>query len=150
MTTVSLLFDTLVAVLMAAMIFYSIRLNRRISALRDQESALSEMIDQFGQAAARAEASAAHLKSVGTEAERSLRAAVEKAQALRDDLVFMIDRGTGVADGVERSLHAARGAASPAPEAARTQVDESAAAGEGRSQAEQELLKALRAKRVAG
>ena len=70
------------------------------------------------------------------------------------DLVFMIDRGTGVADDVEQSLRAARSANAGASGAATTvkhaPADESAAATAGRSEAEQELLKALRAKRSAG
>ena len=159
-TGVSLTFEIVVAILLAVMIVSAIKLNRRIVGLRQREGQLQDMIVRFNQASERAEASAATLKAVGTDAEKSLRATVGKAQALRDDLVFMIDRGDAVAGQVERSITMARSlagaAASPKPENDQPAspkpendqpANDDATDAEARSEAERELLRALRSTR---
>lgn len=158
---VSLLFEGVVAVLLGVMIFYAVKLNRRITGLRNQEAELQGMIAQFNAAVTQADASADKLKSVGGDAERTLRGTIERAQALRDDLMFMIERGSLIADGVESAIsatgngaaatagspggsHAPRRRPDPAPGPPR---DNAAGAGP-RSDAERELLQALRARKA--
>lgn len=147
MDHLTLAFDVVVAVLLGATIYFAVRLDRRISALRADEAGLGQTIASFAEASARAEASAAALKQAGLDAETSLRGAVEKAQALRDDLVFMIDRGGAVADRVERMTVGVRPAAerkAEAPAPARPANEP----GAPRSETERDILKALRAARV--
>lgn len=97
----SVAFEVLVALLLALMIFYCMRLNRRLDQMRARESEMLSLIQQFDSAAVRAETTVQTLKTVGAESERSLRAHVDRAQALRDDLMFMLDRGESVAAKVE-------------------------------------------------
>jgi hypothetical protein len=111
----SLIFEGAVSGLLIAVIVYAIKLNRRIIALRSQEGELKEMIAQFNDAATQAEISAGHLKAVGTESERNLRATIERAQAMRDDLSFMIDRGGNISDRVDRSIERSRKSAPVMP-----------------------------------
>jgi hypothetical protein len=61
------------------------------------------MIEQFDQATNQARDSAQALKSAGIDADRQLRASIDRAQALRDDLAYMIEHGERIADRIERA-----------------------------------------------
>lgn len=111
----SLIFEGAVSGLLIAVIVYAVKLNRRILALRSQEGELKEMIGQFNDAALQAEISAGHLKTAGTDSERNLRATIERAQAMRDDLSFMIERGGNMSDRVDRSIERSRKSAPVTP-----------------------------------
>ncbi len=89
---ISLLFDMMLALLLAVMIFYAVRLNKRIAVLRDGEGALQKMIGQFSESSLAAQESARQLKAAGTEAEFGVKAAVAKAMVLRNDLEIMLDQ----------------------------------------------------------
>lgn len=95
-SALSLVFDVVLAGLLAAMIFYAVRLNRRILMLRERETEMQTMIMEFNQSSAAAHASASALKSAGTEAEVGVKAAIAKATALRNDLAAMIDQGNAL------------------------------------------------------
>lgn len=88
----SILFDLTLAGLLAVMIFYAVRLNKRIAVLRDGEGALQQMIGQFSESSLVAQESARQLKAAGTEAEFSVKAAIAKGMALRNDLEMMLDQ----------------------------------------------------------
>lgn len=88
----SLLFDVALAGLLAVMIFYAVRLNKRIAVLRDGEGALQQMIGQFSESSLIAQESARQLKAAGTEAEFGVKAAIAKGMALRNDLEMMLDQ----------------------------------------------------------
>lgn len=88
----SLLFDVALAGLLAVMIFYAVRLNKRIAVLRDGEGALQQMIGQFSESSLIAQESARQLKAAGTEAEFGVKAAIAKGMALRNDLEIMLDQ----------------------------------------------------------
>lgn len=103
LAALSLVFEGLVSVLLVAVIVYAVKLNGRIVALRSQESGLKEMIAQFNEAATQAEVSASHLTAAGMDSERNLRTTIERAQAMRDDLSFLIERGGNVSSRMERS-----------------------------------------------
>lgn len=112
----SIAFETVVALLLALMIFYCMRLNRRLDQMRARESEMLGLIEQFNTAAVRAETTVQTLKTVGADSERSLRAHVDRAQALRDDLMFMLDRGESIAAKVETARVAMAGNAVPSME----------------------------------
>ncbi len=141
----SLALDVLVAVLLVITIGYAMVLNRRLGRLRRDKSELEKLAATFGQATARAEESIGRLKKTAD----TLKERIDNAQALRDDLAFLIDRGGSAADRLEETVRAARkeGGSRPRP------VLKKAAAAEGngkikpRSTAERELLKALQAAR---
>jgi hypothetical protein len=92
-SVLSLVVEGIVSILLIVMIVYASRLNGRLASLRAQENELQEGIARFNEAAVRAEAAAARLKAVGSEAERTVRAAFDRAQAIRDELTFLVDRG---------------------------------------------------------
>lgn len=86
MSWVSLLFEAVLATLMVALIIYCIKLNRRLSLLRDQNAQFVDMISGLGEASERAEQSVQHLKAAGLSAERSLRSVIADAVVAQADL----------------------------------------------------------------
>lgn len=95
---ISLLFDVALAALLAVMIFYAVRLNKRIANLRDGEGELQQMISQFNESSLVAQESARALKAAGTEAEFGVKAAIAKGMALRNDLEMMLDQAELLVD----------------------------------------------------
>jgi hypothetical protein len=105
--TISLFLDVIVAALLVATIVYSAMLNRRLSGLRSNKAELEALIHSFGEACARAEAGVKTLRTATDEATR-LQAYLDRSQALRDDLSFLLDRGSNLADRLEGGVRSAR------------------------------------------
>lgn len=148
----SLIVDILGAVLMAAVIFYVIRLNANLKTLKAGKAELEALIGAFTESTNRAEASVLRLKASATETATALQANVTKAQELRDDLSFMTDRADELATRLEAAIAAARGASpstgSSTPQS-RTQqprgpqAPKTAEAEDERGKSKAELLRAL-------
>lgn len=86
MSWVSLLFEASLATLMIALIFYCIKLNKRLSLVRSQNADIADMVAGLREASERAEQSVHHLKSAGLSAERALRSAIEDAAVVQAEL----------------------------------------------------------------
>ena len=99
----TLMFEAVFAVLLLVTIVYAVKLNIRISSLHERDSELREMIGQFNEASNQALDSVRVLKSVGVDADRQFKASIDRAQALRDDLAYMIERGEGIVDRFEHA-----------------------------------------------
>ena len=160
----SLILDMLVAVLLIVMIGYAFTLNKRLGTLRRDKEELQKLALSFGDATVRAEESTAQLRATID----VLQEQIKRAETLREDLVFLVDRGNGTADTLEELVRTARDKLGvmrrPAPR--ETAADEKSAqsteqpaatarsapktdaadrsAGDQMSDAERELLKALR------
>ena len=105
--------DIGVAILLLATIGFCAILNRRLAALRRNEGELAQVLVQFNEAAARAEAGVTRLKEASHESAGTLRERIEEARALCDDLAFMTQRGGKIA--AELNVKLAR---TPSPQAA--------------------------------
>ncbi len=138
--TLELALDFVVAALLAAMIGYSIVLNRRLGALRTGREDLARMIQDFGAATERAEASIARLKQHSGRKQSDLEERIDGARAIREELAFLIDRAESQGDRLEGLIRSGRreeGAADkPAAAAPPRGVPQ-------RSAAEQELMQTL-------
>lgn len=164
--------DIVVSILLIATISYAWMLNKRLGALRKNRDDLAKTIAAFNEATVRAESSIPKLKKAAEEAGLTLQERVEKAQSLRDDLAFMIERADTMANRLENAVRSARvdggkaaeprgnqiGTAStptmPPPRMAGNRAAAIAAAaaaseaeGDDRSEAERELLRALQSMR---
>jgi len=158
--------DIVVSALMIATIVYATRLNRRLAALRKNRDDLARTILAFNEATVRAESSIPKLRKAAEEAGQALQERVEKAQSLRDDLAFMIERADTMANRLESAVRSARvdggapaaaarggaGATAAAPAPARPAAGRAGGVfalddGDDRSEAERELLRALQAMR---
>ncbi len=164
-----LVLDLIIAVLLAATIAYAAVLNTKLNQLRRNRDDLAKLVAAFNDATARAEAGIPKLKRASEDASSTLIDRVEKAQSLRDDLAFMIERADTMANRLEGSVRTARseGKPTPAPASAGpvrgpiTRPSPSPAApkmppltaerddgfDDDRSEAERELLRALQAVR---
>ncbi|MBI5163590.1 MAG: hypothetical protein HY985_06780 [Magnetospirillum sp.] len=159
-----ILLDLLVSVLLVATIGYAVMLNSRLTALRKNRDDLAKIIVAFNDATVRAESSIPKLKKAAEDAGAGLQERVEKAQSLRDDIAFMIERADTMANRLENAVRGARNApaaagaapAAPTPaprvgSAKSAQQATAAAAADSeideRSEAERELLRALQAMR---
>lgn len=166
--------DLVVSVLLIATIGYAWMLNQRLSALRKNRDDLAKTIAAFNEATLRAESSIPKLRKAAEESGQTLQERVEKAQSLRDDLAFMIERADTMANRLENAVRSARadgvkatpesrapaqvGTASaptmPPPRMAGNRAAAIAAAAaaseaesDDRSEAERELLRALQSMR---
>ena len=163
--------DIVVSLLLIATIGYAVMLNSRLSSLRKNRDDLAKTLVNFNEATVRAESSIPKLRKAAEESGQILQERVEKAQSLRDDLAFMIERADTMANRLENAVRSARAdggrvtasaapaaPAAPLPRAtggsrAAQQAAVAAAAagaeaeGDERSEAERELLRALQSMR---
>jgi hypothetical protein len=88
------------AILLVTTIGYAITLNRKLGNLRKHKEDLERLAMSFSQSTIRAEDGVQRLKSNTVQMQES----IVKAQALRDDLAFLIDRGSLAADRLEEGV----------------------------------------------
>ena len=100
----SLVLDIFVAVLLIVMIGYAFTLNKRLGTLRRDKEELQKLALSFGDATLRAEDSTVQLRATID----VLQERIKKAESLRDDLVFLVERGNGTADALEELVRTAR------------------------------------------
>lgn len=118
--TVDTILNLIVIALLIPTISYAVILNRRLTALRKSRDELAKVVANFNDATLRAEAGIPKLKKATNEASMALKDRVEKAQSLRDDLAFMIERAEEMASKLDSSVRVARseaafGASAPQP-----------------------------------
>jgi hypothetical protein len=121
--------------LLAATLFHAVRLERALGVLKRDRAALQELIDGFNASTRQAEAGIDRLRAAADGAGRQLARQIETGLALKDDLALLIQRGERLADGLDNQVRSGR---KPRAE------PEPADATRPRSQAERDLLKALR------
>jgi hypothetical protein len=147
--------EIVLVALLAATLFYSVRLERALGVLKRDRSALEALVGGFNASTSRAEAGIERLRAAVDGAGHQLALRIDAAAALKDDLTLLSQRGERLADQLDSRLRAVR------PVLASTSVAAAVVAGPGslhsgapqsdasaaprpRSQAELDLLKALR------
>ncbi len=118
--------------LLCATLPMALRLERALRALRADRAALEAGAAGMGEASRQAEAALARLREGAQAACRDVNGRIAAAEAIRDDLRYLLERGEAMADRLEAAVQKARPLASPG-----------AAAPEPRSEAERELARAL-------
>jgi hypothetical protein len=103
-SSVSLVFDALLAGLLAVMIYYAVVLNRRIAMLRSREDELQEMFGRVAVSSVSAQEAASRLRAAGTEAEVGVKAAIAKAASARGDLDTAIEHAIALVDKIEMEI----------------------------------------------
>ena len=101
----SLALDIVLAVLLVATIGYAMVLNKKLGDLRRHKEELERLAATFAESTARAKDSISHLKRSTI----NLQADTAKAAGLKDDLKYLIDRGSSAADRLEAAIRASRG-----------------------------------------
>jgi cell division septum initiation protein DivIVA len=105
---ISLLLDVVIIALLIPTIIYAIVLNNRLASLRKHRDELIKLIASFNEATVRAEAGIPRLRKAADDAAQSLYTRVEKAQSLRDDLAFMVERADAMANRLDGVVRTAR------------------------------------------
>jgi hypothetical protein len=103
-----LILDLMVAALLLVTIVYAWILNQRLGQLRRNRDDLAKVVSSFNEATARAEAGIPKMRKAADESGQALQERVEKAQSLRDDLAFMIERADAMADRLEQAVRSSR------------------------------------------
>lgn len=99
----ALVLDAVVILLLLATIGYAAVLNRRLTRLRAAKDDMEALLREFGEAGAKAQQALAALHGEGQATAERLDGLLEQASSLSDDLVFLIDRGDRLADGLAAS-----------------------------------------------
>lgn len=131
----SLIFDVVMLVALAATIRFSLRLSRQFDRMQADRKVFDQMIQALNLASAKAEAATRSLKEAAVQSGDKLQEKINGARSLSEELEIMIQAGDSLAErlGViaEKSRKATMAEATPAPP---------------RSRAEKELLEAIKAK----
>jgi hypothetical protein len=151
--------------LLTATLFHAIRLERALGVLKRDRSALEALVASFNDSTQAAESGIQRLRATTDGVGRQIQRQIDTASTLKDDLTFLVQRGEGLADRLDDAVRATRAAtnffpregttagfsapafaAPPSPRASYPTQDERAPRDEPkvRSQAERDLLKALR------
>ena len=95
--------DLVMIVLLIATIIYAVILNRKLAAFRRSREDMQNFLTAFNAANERAETSIRALKEMAEDSGEKLREDIEKAEALNEDLTFMVDRGESIANRLEKA-----------------------------------------------
>ncbi len=134
--------------LLGATLFHALRLERALGVVRRDRAELENLLRGFNDSTRQAESGVERLRGAAEGAGRHIARQIEAASVLKDDLVTLIERGERLADRMDGLVRANRDAEPPARRypAAEPDLPEPAGA-RMRSQAERDLLRALRVTR---
>jgi hypothetical protein len=135
--SVDLMLDLLLACLLSATVVYCFVLNRRLSRLRNAQGDMAEMVRSFHQATEAARSSVAELKVAADAIGQDLQSRLQQGRDLMDEMDVVVSSASRLADRIEKGVESAR----PARETPQAPQN---AASAGKSEAERELLQALR------
>ncbi|MFO0998560.1 MAG: DUF6468 domain-containing protein [Alphaproteobacteria bacterium] len=107
---VSVLLDTVVALLLGATILFAIRLDRRLNALRQGRGEMQALLMGIQDMTMRAEAGIAQFKAAATDGGAELETQVRAAEALRGDLAMLIERAERAAERIQETTRTGRAA----------------------------------------
>ena len=153
------LLEILLMILLAATMFHAFRLERALGVLRRDRAALEELVAGFNDSTRQAESGIERLRAAADGAGRQIARHVDQARGLKSDLEFLTARGEKVADHLEGLVRNGKVSETPVSEplirslspvpslslTSRPAIPEQDA--RPRSQAEKDLLRALRSAR---
>ena len=131
-------------VLLGITLFHALRLERALGMLRRDRVALEQLVAAFNASTQQAEAGIERLRNAADGAGQQIARRIETATALRDDLHYLSERGESLANRIDALVRAARPLAPEAPRLSVVSRADPAEPPRARSQAERDLLKALR------
>lgn len=156
MDSLDLIVNIIIIGLLIPTIIYVYRLDKNLTVLRQNQSSLAKLVEALNDATNKAENSIPKLKSVTEYSSSGLKEVVDNAKELKDDLMFINERADNLADRLEgvikngRSINDTAAIKIPAVDTNFRSTGEKESfsvenIGDSKSEAEMELLKALRA-----
>lgn len=100
--------NLIVAALLVGTMIFAYVLNNRLKKLRSNKEEVDSAILRFDQSVTRAEETIVFLRDVSGKSYTSLSETVQKAQALRDEISFMLERGEGLAQSLDDKIRMTR------------------------------------------
>ncbi|HVC59108.1 MAG TPA: DUF6468 domain-containing protein [Acetobacteraceae bacterium] len=144
MSAMEWVLEVVLVLLLAATLFHALRLERALGVLKRDRSALQELVTSFNASTRQAEAGIEQLRAAADGAGRQIARQIDTTIRLKDDLVFLLERGERLADRLDSLIRAGRPLAAEPLRPIQATDDEPADLPRVRSQAERDLLKALR------
>jgi hypothetical protein len=109
MSYVSLLIDLVVAGLLVATIVYASVLNKKLATLRSSKQEMETLAGRLVESTEHAERALGDLKSAANNTGDQLERRVAEARGLVDDLRFLVDKGSDLADRLAGDIDKGRG-----------------------------------------
>lgn len=103
-----LVFDCIIAIMLMVNIVYAWQLNRKIVDIRNSKIEFSSMIKKLDESILRSEYSIDELKNLTHKTITGLNSQIDKAKFLSDDLAFLTDRASLLADKLDQDISIAR------------------------------------------
>jgi hypothetical protein len=110
------LLEVALIILLGATLFHAVRLERALGVLKRDRAALEDLVAGFNASTRQAEHGIERLRTAADGAGRQIAKQVDAAGPLKDDLLFLIERGDRLADRMEALVRISRDLA---PEASR-------------------------------
>lgn len=123
--------------LLATTLFHALRLERALGILKRDKAELESLVSGFNASTLQAEEGVAKLRAAAEGAGKQLARQIEAGRLLQSDLEFIVGRAEQTADRLDQTVRSAR---------TRDVVPEAAPGPRLRSQAERDLLRALKLK----
>jgi chromosome segregation ATPase len=120
MTGFAIALDVVVALLLAATIVYASVLNRKLATLRNTKQEMEALVNRLVESTSKAEGALSELKAAANESGQRLETQVMQARELSDDMNFLVEKATSLADRLEGQIGQARAATRPANEGGQT------------------------------
>jgi len=102
------LLELVLVLLLALTLFHALRLERALGVLQRDRAALEELVVGFNTSTRQAEQGVERLRTAADGTGRQIARQVEAANGLKDDLVFLTERGERLADRLDGLVRAAR------------------------------------------
>ena len=154
MDSFELITNVVIISLLIPTIIYTYRLNQSLTILRRNQNSLAKLVEALNEATFKAENSIPKLKSVTEHSSEGLKEVVDSAKTLKDDLLFINERADNLADRLENVIRDGRNIKDNSANSNLPKNEKKSFFGrdnkpeielpDSRSEAELELLKALR------
>ena len=144
MTRMEWMLEAVLVLLLAATLFHALRLERALGVLKRDRAVLEELVVSFNASTHQAEVGIEQLRVAADGTGRQMARQIETVVRLKDDLVFLLERGEQLANRLDSLVRAGRPLAVEALRPIQVADEDPADLPRVRSQAERDLLKALR------
>ncbi len=144
MANLELIINIIIIALLISTIVYAYRLNNSLKILRQNQNSLAQLVNALNEATFKAENSIPKLKSVTEHSSEGLKEVVDSAKELKDDLLFINERADNLADRLENVISTGRNIKTDVDNKNKAEDKFAPDSSDARSEAELELLKALR------